>query len=375
MALAATAGHSDVVNILIDAGAEIAARDERGANPLINAAREGKLSAVVTLLDRGAKVNFAEYDGSTALHRAVIFGHHDVADVLIKAGAAVNTHHTEDYTPLLSISQYGHTECGRLLIEAGANVNAAGKDGSTPLYHVAFKGYIDFLELLLSAGAIESVNVPDKYGRAPLDAAAFSGNVEAVHILLEAGSDPNRLDMAGGNVLCRVKNIDILKALLDKGANARIVDKDGWNALHYAADVGSIAAILVALVKAGANPTLQNSDGDTPADVARIHGHVVTAQMLDRLAAKDAESRSSEETKADGKGAASAKMSRQPDINAQMKSCSMKGSEIVKQYKKADVAEPCLNCDTRTFRLCSNCGASHFCSRACELSARHLCCG
>lgn len=356
LALAASAGHSNVVNILIGAGADIHSRDERGGSPLINAAREGKLSAVVTLLERGADVNFAEYDGSTALHRTVIFGHDDVADVLIKAGAEVNTHHTEDYTPLLSTAQAGHTKCGHLLIKAGAKVNARGKDGTTPLYHVATRGFIEFLELVLQAGGVASIDVPDHKQRVPLVVAACAGHVKAVKFLLEAGSNPNVLDEAG------------------------------WAPLHFAAYHGAIAAILVALVKGGADPTLR-LQGRTPADMARIGGHVVTAQMLDRLATTHMERKANEERKTasdDTKGPASAKMSKQPDISAQMKSCSLKGSEKVKESteerkkehnRKTGAPEPCLNCEAMTRRQCSNCGGSYFCSHSCELSARHLCCG
>jgi ankyrin repeat protein len=69
--IAAFNGCTDIVKMLLDAGADIQHRNDQGENALISAAQEGNIDTVKFLLDAGADVNQTNADGETALELAI----------------------------------------------------------------------------------------------------------------------------------------------------------------------------------------------------------------------------------------------------------------------------------------------------------------
>jgi ankyrin repeat protein len=68
---AAIGGYADMINLLLDRGAKVNARDQdSGATPLILAASLGRVNAVEALLKRGADTSLRDNKGQTALDRA-----------------------------------------------------------------------------------------------------------------------------------------------------------------------------------------------------------------------------------------------------------------------------------------------------------------
>jgi ankyrin repeat protein len=69
--IAAFNGCTDIVRMLIDAGADIHHRNDQGENALISAAQEGNIDVVKVLLHACADVNQTNADGETALSLAI----------------------------------------------------------------------------------------------------------------------------------------------------------------------------------------------------------------------------------------------------------------------------------------------------------------
>lgn len=69
--IAAFNGCTDIVRMLIDAGADIHHRNDQGENALISATQEGNIDVVKVLLNAGADVNQPNADGETALSLAI----------------------------------------------------------------------------------------------------------------------------------------------------------------------------------------------------------------------------------------------------------------------------------------------------------------
>lgn len=97
---AARAGHSNVVGVLLKAGADKGATDHYGMTPIHNAASESRLQVAMVLLKAGVdKDSPNEKNGNTPIHYASINNHLDMVEMLIKAGANTNLRNKKGYTP------------------------------------------------------------------------------------------------------------------------------------------------------------------------------------------------------------------------------------------------------------------------------------
>jgi ankyrin repeat protein len=118
-------GHHDIVDAIIEAGAEI---------DIFAAAATGRMDDLRRRLS-DATVNSYAYDGWTPLHLAAFFGHLDAARVLLDHGADVNSVSQNNLTntPLHAAAAGRHSDLALLLLSAGAASDAVDAGGYTPL--------------------------------------------------------------------------------------------------------------------------------------------------------------------------------------------------------------------------------------------------
>ena len=181
--LAAEWGHKEVVDLLIRHGADVAACDEYNKTPLHWAAENGHKEVVDLLIQRGADVSARS---RTPLHWAAENGHKEVVDLLIQRGADVAARdNLFQQTPLHLAAEWGHKEVVDLLIQCGADVVARDKHNRTPLHLAAWSAWFsrDFVDLL-----IQRVAARDKCNQTPLDLAAVGGGREVVDLLIQHGA-------------------------------------------------------------------------------------------------------------------------------------------------------------------------------------------
>ena len=128
----------DVVQLLLDNGANQEKADHRGSTPLQLAAKAGHKGVVQLLLNNGADPNRANIMGTTALHEA----------------AGVHKKYNE-----------AHKDIVKLLLDNGANPNQKDKSGQTPLSYVVsqfdYDEDKDMVILLVEHGAGLSANELD----------------------------------------------------------------------------------------------------------------------------------------------------------------------------------------------------------------------
>lgn len=156
---------------------------------LIAAAVNGNTEIVKLLLAAGASPAISADKGVTALQVAAEEGHFDTVQLLIQAHADVNAKMDGDgNTPLMGAATGGHLDVVRLLIAAGANVNAALTSGSTALLMASYKGNVDVVRALVAAHA--NVNVRTDTGYTALRLATEQKHQDIVEILQTAGAQP-----------------------------------------------------------------------------------------------------------------------------------------------------------------------------------------
>ena len=189
------ANNTEVITTLIEAGANVNAKDKNGMTPLMYAVRVSTLEVITALIEAGADVNARNYESftfySSPLNIAIHFR-----------------------TPQAGWFFNSYPEFVAALIKAGADVNARDKDWETPLMHAAYSNSNPkLITALVEAGA--ELNTKDKNGMTALMHAAGSKNsTEVITTLLKLGANPKIQSNAGRIAINYAR--DEYKKLLDK---------------------------------------------------------------------------------------------------------------------------------------------------------------
>lgn len=247
-----------VISLLLKAGASPDWPAGDGQLPLHTAVAVGFVPAVRALLE-GASLALDALDknGSTPLHIAASRGYAEVIACLSATGKpiCVDKDDALGHTALQIASKKGFCDVVDALINAGADVNITDIVGSTPLYIAASKGFGSIVSRLIAAGA--GVNLCDKNGRTPLHAAALQGHTDIVAQLLAAKADPNIADVtetAPVSAAAQEGYFDVVKLLLEAGVSPDPKDSGNWTPLQWARQQRHYS-IVGLLIENGADPT------------------------------------------------------------------------------------------------------------------------
>jgi ankyrin repeat protein len=182
--------------------------------------------------------------------------------------------------PLHAAVQRGSLKLFRRLIEGGADMDSRTRIfKETPMHWAARLGYIECLELLARCGGSLTCQDGSPKGMTPIHLAILCDKDKMALWLLENGVTVNIESREGMSPLfcaIRRRNIELVKVLIEKGANvnAQIVNMDGLTPLHSAVMVKSLK-ILQILLENGADVTAScNIYNQTPVHVAAKLGYL-----------------------------------------------------------------------------------------------------
>ena len=301
---AASQDSATAARALLDLGAAVQVKSEGGFTPLLFATREGNVETLRVLLDGGGNPDDALPSGMSALVLAVYNAHYDLAVELLDATADPNADgqgwtalHQLIWTRRPNLGRnppfpvpYGRLDAldtARALVEHGANVNARQVEeprdgnrnvlkraGSTPLLLAAKAADSEMMRVLLELGADPMVTTEE--GATPLMAAAGVGiwkigenpgtneqALEAVTLTWELRNDVTAADANGDTALHGAVHRgadDIVRFLVEKGADLDAVNTNGWTALSIAQGVfypntfNRHPSIVTLLLELGADP-------------------------------------------------------------------------------------------------------------------------
>jgi uncharacterized protein len=285
--LACQNGNAAMIEKLLAAGADSNSTVTEGETALMTAARTGVIEAAKVLLDHGAQVDAREdWHGETALMWAVAEGHAAMARELIAHGADVNARSTVNHwerqntseprekwlplgglTPLLFAARQGCLDCAQLLAEKSAELNAADPTGITPMLMAIINGHYDVAGYLAEKGA--DPNLADETGRTPLYSAVDFHTMPQDNrpAPAETGNRLTSFDLVkllldkGANVNAQLKKQQPYRAKLDRGDDTMLTS--GTTPILRAAKAGDVEAIKILLAK-GADPKLSTRTGINP---------------------------------------------------------------------------------------------------------------
>lgn len=286
-------GNIDIAKILLKNGAQAGAVANDGYTPLHFACSNGNLKLFELLIAHGADVKVKDNLGESPLHMALrrTDPPPELIKGLIKHGADVNEQDNESQAPLYEAALSGSTSIIKILLDAGAEINDDDIFGTTALHIAAQLGYIEIVTLLAEAGA--NLRVQDKKGKTPLSLAAQHGRLDVVRYLLkelakhdEEGSYITALDIRGRTALHKAAakgHSEVVIMLLrakNSGSALHIHDKSRQATPLHAAAYRGHRKIVEILLEHGGDIKAKTHSGQTPVDVA-FEGWVRGTQWSD----------------------------------------------------------------------------------------------
>jgi ankyrin repeat protein len=273
-------------SLIQESASVISSRDKNNRTALHYAAMEKSdigLEMVRLLLDVGgqALINLGDDSGQTALHYATERGLAESICVMLEHGADMTVTDNEGFSPWLWAVVAGQTAHASALLTSGiADVNASSVDGRTALGWAAGLGWSSIAQLLIAHDA--SLYQDQSAQISPLEEAAAVGSLDTVRLLLEAGADPNFRGRDGWSALhwaAEESHFEVVQLLLEAGANVNAVSSYGTAPLHCAANGGRVSIVNL-LLQERADPLRITCHGWTALHHAAFMGHSHVVQRL-----------------------------------------------------------------------------------------------
>lgn len=296
---AAQGGYKNIVQQLYEKGVQMDQKDSNGRTPLHYAAQRGKEEVIQLLLSYGLKPDEEDNHKCSPL-KAALTSYSAIKDNVIQLllSKCVDIDIVKlDSQPILHYlsGRSSWKNLVKTLLDRGANIYVKDKNCETVL-HSAALGFstTNVVELFLNLGL--NPNEKDAIGRTPLDCAFKRGNKGAVELLLQRGANASTKLITkhlhrtpsyyGLEIISALHYAiilgyeDIVKLLIEKGADITEKDSEERSALHIAAGAEKAENIIELLLDNGLDVNGKCKDGKSALYFAALRGNVKVVEML-----------------------------------------------------------------------------------------------
>ncbi|WP_265027666.1 ankyrin repeat domain-containing protein [Wolbachia endosymbiont (group B) of Chorthippus parallelus] len=313
--IAADYGKENIVELLLERGADINIEGKNASTPLHYAADKGNFRVAKLLVERGANIDTKNSNQKSPSQLAKDKNHQTIVKLLLNKalinsvqegninevkgnldnGAEINHSDRNGWTPLHHATNRTSEALGliRLLVKEGANVNATTHDGNKPLHLASRNAYKDTVKFFINEKGLD-INDRGEENFTPLHYAVNKESEELVRFLIKKEADiyaensnsKTPLDLAEGKV---IKGILLGKALIDavkrnditkvsdhikKGANVDYSYEDRkWTSLHYTGSLGYQRSAKVLVRNNATIIDAKDSEDSNPLHIAAEYGH------------------------------------------------------------------------------------------------------
>ncbi|PAA93188.1 hypothetical protein BOX15_Mlig010017g1 [Macrostomum lignano] len=255
----AVSGMADELRQIFDGNSEaIETTNEYGQSLLHVAAKAGQTSIIALLIEEGANIDFQDNEGKTALYEAIEADQVKTVRLLVELGANVNLATVrERKAPVHLASELNRLECLQALRDSPEwNANLEGYHGYTALHFACSRDAADVCQLLLETECQPCK--PDNFGQFPSHIAVTNSSAKCLSLIAD---------------FCQKKHGISRKQVI----NYR--DLEGNVPLHAAVNCGDPNAVRLCL-ELEADIDTEQEDSSTPVHFACLKGELEMVQMM-----------------------------------------------------------------------------------------------